>query len=530
MSLETDAAAAMVTPGMVFLVGAGPGDPGLITVRGLEVLRQADVVVFDRLAGRRLLRHARRAEWIDVGKRPENHPVPQSEINHILIENAAAGKIVARLKGGDPFVFGRGGEEALALMEAGIPFEIVPGVTSAIAVPAYAGIPITQRGLVSSFAVITGHRSEAAAELLSKRLPNADTRVFLMGVNSLPEIAATLMGEGAAAGTPAAVIAWGTTPRQRVVIGTLEDIAQKAADVEPPAVTVVGEVVRLRDRLRWFDLPAVRPLHGLQVFNTRPVEGGNHDRLTDSLEAKGAEVFHFPAFQIQPAEDLTDLDDAILSLSAAARVGRPAYDWLLLTSAAAVRIVLDRIVALGCDVRILSGVKIGAVGRATAAALEERGLRADFIPSRFSGVDMVKEIESQPPGFENMRVLLPRSAEGGSEILAALEAAGAQTVNIPIYAPAPGRQIPYDADEIIDPQAALVIFFSPSAVRGFDAAFAAATGVEADTAGLRRIPAACIGHTTAHAAAEAGYKVVVMPEESREETLVEAIIRWRTRS
>lgn len=530
MSRKTDGEAAQVAPGKVFLVGAGPGDPGLITVRGLECLRQADVVVFDRLAGRRLLRYARRAEWIDVGKRPDHHPVPQSEINRILIENAAAGRVVTRLKGGDPLVFGRGGEEALALMEAGIPFEIVPGVTSAIAVPAYAGIPITQRGLVSSFAVITGHRSDSAAEQLPKRLPNADTRVFLMGVNSLPEITAILLSEGAAADTPAAVIAWGTTPRQRVVIGTLEDIAQKAADVEPPAVTVVGEVVRLREQLRWFDLPAVRRLHGLKVLNTRPVEDRNHDRLTDSLEAQGAEVFHFPAFQIQPADDLTGLDHAIRELSTADASGRPAYDWLLLTSAAAVRIVLDRIVALGCDARILSGVKIAAVGRATAAALAERGLRADFIPSRFSGVDLVREIDAQPPGLKHMRVLLPRSAEGGPEILIALEAAGAETADIPIYSPVPDRQIPYDADEIIDPQAALVVFFSPSAVRGFDAAFSAASGAVADANRLRRIPAACIGQTTAHAASAAGYTVAVVPEESLEETLVEAIIRWWTRS
>jgi uroporphyrin-III C-methyltransferase len=241
--------------GKVFLVGAGPGDPGLITVRGVECLRQADVVVHDRLICPALLDNAPRAQRIDVGKQPNHHSVPQAEINALLVQHARDGQMVVRLKGGDPFVFGRGGEEALALLAAGIPFEVVPGVTSAVAVPAYAGIPITQRGVACSVAIITGHRADGAcgeAERWERYAHAADTLVFLMGVQSLPAITAQLAEAGLPASTPVAVIRQGTLPEQQVVVGTLADIAGRAADLRPPAVIVVGEVVRLRDQLAWF--------------------------------------------------------------------------------------------------------------------------------------------------------------------------------------------------------------------------------------------------------------------------------------
>ncbi len=240
--------------GRVSLVGAGPGDPGLITLRGVERLREAEVVVHDRLINEELLQYAPQAERVDVGKLPDHHPIPQAEINAILVEKALAGKNVVRLKGGDPFVFGRGGEEALALAAAGIPFEIVPGVTSAIAVPAYAGIPVTQRGMANSVAFITGHAAGSRPlELDWGALAHGvDTLVFLMGVSSLPTIVSSLSSAGLPAETPVALIERGTLPEQKVVTGTLADILEKAVAVEPPCIIIVGQVVDLHCALAWF--------------------------------------------------------------------------------------------------------------------------------------------------------------------------------------------------------------------------------------------------------------------------------------
>lgn len=240
--------------GVVYLVGAGPGDPGLLTLRGLEYLKKAQVVVHDRLVNRTLLAYAPQARLIDVGKQPDNHPIPQALINEILVQEAHAGHVVVRLKGGDPFVFGRGGEEALALVEAGIPFEIVPGVTSAIAAPAYAGIPVTQRGMAGSVAFITGHAANSKPIDINWQalVQGIDTLVFMMSVQSLPVIVASLLEAGCAKDTPAAVIEQGTLPAQRVVTGTLADIIEKAKPVNPPAIIIVGQVVSLQAALSWF--------------------------------------------------------------------------------------------------------------------------------------------------------------------------------------------------------------------------------------------------------------------------------------
>jgi len=249
--------------GFVYLVGAGPGDPGLLTLRGLECLQKADVVVHDRLANHQLLSHAPQAELIDVGKRPDHHPVPQTRINAILVEKASQGKIVVRLKGGDPFMFGRGGEEAQALVEAGIPFAIVPGVTSAIAVPAYAGIPVTQREVACSVAFITGHcASSKPLDINWQALSQGvDTIVFLMGVHSLPLIVSSLLEAGCPSEKPIALIEQGTLPEQKTVTGSLADILEKAAEVKPPAIIIIGEVVNLHTTLEWFkpdmELPPV---------------------------------------------------------------------------------------------------------------------------------------------------------------------------------------------------------------------------------------------------------------------------------
>jgi len=246
--------------GIVYLVGAGPGDPGLLTVRGLEYLQKADVVVHDRLANPQLLSYAPQAELIDVGKQPDHHPIPQERINAILVEQACQGKVVVRLKGGDPFVFGRGGEEAQALVEARIPFEVVPGVTSAIAVPAYAGIPVTQRETACSVAFITGHCACSKPLDLNwvALAQGVDTLVFLMGVHNLGLIVASLLGAGRPPETPVALIEQGTLPEQKVVVGFLADILEKAAGINPPAIIIVGEVVSLHDTLDWFK-PSFEP-------------------------------------------------------------------------------------------------------------------------------------------------------------------------------------------------------------------------------------------------------------------------------
>jgi uroporphyrinogen III methyltransferase/synthase len=246
----------VVQVGKVYLVGAGPGDPELLTLRAVRYLKSADIVIHDRLVNRCLFAYGPQAEWIDVGKEASHHPVPQAEINQLLIEKARAGMATVRLKGGDPFVFGRGGEEALALVEAGIPFEIVPGVTSAVAVPAYAGIPVTHRGAACSAAIITGHRADCAQEPESdwaRAAQGADTLIFLMGVKNLPRIVEQVLAAGRPPDTPVALIEQGTCPEQKTITGTLADITVKASEIHPPAVIVVGEVVRLRESLRWFD-------------------------------------------------------------------------------------------------------------------------------------------------------------------------------------------------------------------------------------------------------------------------------------
>ncbi len=290
--------------GKVFLVGAGPGDPGLITLKGVRLLQQAEVVIYDFLASPELLRHvSKEAEIIYVGKKGGDHTLPQNEINQLIINKALLGKRVVRLKGGDPFIFGRGGEEAEELAKAGIPFEIVPGVTSAIAVPAYAGIPLTHRRYNTGVAFFTGHEDptkEALAQGSEKQTGRADTLVFLMGVKNLPSIVESLFQEGLDPNTPAALIRWGTTSRQKTITGTLETIIQKAeeAALTPPAIFIVGKVVELRDTLNWFER---RPLFGKTIVVTRTREQASE--LVDRLNDLGAECLEFPTIRIAPPSD-----------------------------------------------------------------------------------------------------------------------------------------------------------------------------------------------------------------------------------
>lgn len=504
--------------GFVSLVGAGPGDPRLITVGAVARLAEADVVVYDRLANPELLHHAHAAaERIYVGKTPDRHTLTQEQINALLVEKARAGKRVVRLKGGDPFVFGRGGEEAAALRDAGIPYDIVPGVTSAVAAPAYAGIPVTHRGVASSFAVITGHEEPSKPETAidwAGVAHGADTLIFLMGVGSLPEIARRLVEHGRAPTTPVAVIEWGTLPRQRVVSGTLASIADdvRAAGIGAPAVTVVGEVARLRERLRWYD---ARPLWGKRILVTRTREQASE--LARALAGLGADVIELPSLEIVETAEPGAVASAIDLLRTSG------YGWVAFTSANAVRIFLRRLREAGFDTRAFSRARIAALGPGTAAALEREGLRADIVAGEYTGDGLADAFSRLV--LRGQRVLLPR-AEGAREALVRrLEAAGAVVDELFLYRAA----IPNapDADALarlreggID----IATFASSSSVRNL------IEMLGGDSAPLRRVRIAVIGPITADAVRAAGLTVDLMPAEHTIPALVTAITeRYGTR-
>ena len=389
----------MRASGAVYLVGAGPGDPGLITARGVELLRRADVVVYDRLVSPALLALAPNAELIYVGKEPDTPGEFQAFINEQLAANAWNGRTVVRLKGGDPFVFGRGGEEAIALAEAGVPFKVVPGVTSAIAVPAYAGVPVTHRDIAAAFTVVTGSEDPAKPD------PQVDWRalasvggtlVVLMGWRSLPAIVRALLSEGRSPDTPAAVTQWGTLPYQRTVSGTLADIVEKgeAAGITSPVVTVIGETAALRPALRWFDRT---PLFGRRVLVTRSrTQAGT---LSTLLTAHGAEAVELPTIAVEPLSDTSTLDAALAELAS--------IDWVIFTSTNGVDAVFGRLAAAGKDARAFSQARVAAIGPATAEALAVRGITADLMPAAYTSRSVAGSFTSLK--IRGARMLLPRA-------------------------------------------------------------------------------------------------------------------------
>lgn len=390
----------MTKQGKVYLIGAGPGDPGLLGLKAKSILEMADAVVYDRLADPRILSHARRdAEMVYVGKASSKHTMRQPDINKLLVKLAQEGKIVARLKGGDPFVFGRGGEEAMELKAAGLPFEFVPGVTSAIAVAEYAGIPVTHRRVAVSFAVITGHEdpTKGASAINWEGLATAvDTLVFLMGVENIEKIAQKLIENGRSADCPAAVIRWGTHPEQRTLITTLGNAAAdvKKYNLLPPAIFLVGEVVRLREQLQWFDN---KPLFGKTVIVTRA--RAQASALTAKLEDLGAKVIEVPAIKIVPPQDFGPLDEAIENLSD--------YKWLVVTSANGVDYFFERLFRAGKDARALAPVRLAAIGSATAAQLGHYGLKADVVPSAYIAEELAEALSDKvTPGD---KILLARA-------------------------------------------------------------------------------------------------------------------------
>jgi uroporphyrinogen III methyltransferase/synthase len=500
--------------GFVSLVGAGPGDPGLITVAGAEALARADVVVYDRLVNERLLDLApATAERIFAGKQPDQHTMSQDEINALLIDRARSGKRVVRLKGGDPFVFGRGGEEAQALVAAGVPFEVIPGVTSAVAAPAYAGIPVTHRGVASSVAFVTGHEDPAkdAPDVDWPALAKAvDTLVLMMGVGQLPQIVERLVAAGRAPDTPAAVIEWGTLPRQRVVEGTLADIVVKVDDagIGPPAVAVIGEVVRLRESLRWFD---VRPLSGLRVLVTRTRRQASE--LSRALAAAGAEPVELPAIEITPRYDAARLDAAERSLEAGE------YMWTVFTSANAVEIFFDALAAKGLDARAVRA-RVAAIGPGTAEALRARGLLADATPARDAYtaeglLDALRDVDLQ-----DKPVLVPR-AEGARDVLIeGLTQRGASVDEVTLYVASPPRDGPAEGlRRLRAGEIDVATFASSSTVRNLAAL------LDGDVEPLRRCRIACIGPVTAATAGELlGRPPDIVAEEHTIPGLVQALV------
>lgn len=518
--------------GLVYLVGGGPGDPGLITLRAVECLQQAQVVVHDRLVNTSFLAYAPQAEWIDVGKRPDHHPIPQEEINAILVREAQLGKIVVRLKGGDPFVFGRGGEEAMALLEAGIPFDVVPGVTSAIAGPAYAGIPVTHRNVACSAVFITGHRADCGEDPTDgwrRAAQGADTLVFLMGVSNLPSIVRSAMEAGRPASTPVAVIERASLPTQRTVVATLADIVERAQEVRPPALIVIGEVAALRDQLRWFDLPDRRPLAGRRILNTRPLVflhgcrddvhqpkaftavTGSRDAFSRAVRSLGGEAVSLPVKRLLPLEDPRPLDAAIANLARSAGE----YDWVIFTSANAVDFFWQRLCALGYDARVFGGYRLAAVGPATASALQPYGLRADFVPTHFTGEALAAELEFQP----GQRALLPRSEIAPQGWEQVLEARGLRVEAVPAYRVLPAAPEESALEALLAGKLDAAAFFSPSALQGL-----AEMLLEKRLADLLSpLVVACIGPSTARAARTLGVRVDLAPEEHTAENMAAAL-------
>lgn len=477
--------------GKVWLVGAGPGDAGLFTLKGKKILEEADVVVYDALVGQAVLSMIpESAEAVFAGKRAGSHYLKQEDTNRILLEEARKGKKVVRLKGGDPFVFGRGGEELELLSQNGIPFEIVPGVTSAFAVPAYNGIPVTHRDFCSSVHIITGHkRSGEKYDINFKALAETKgTLIFLMGAAALADICGGLLDAGMDEATCAALLEQGTGAGQGRISGTLKTLPElcRQREVKTPAIIVVGDVCSLADDFAWYEK---LPLFGVKIALTRPKE--LISQFAEMLRKEGAEVLELPSIAVKPREDMSELCAAI------AELGRGGYDWIVFTSPSGVRIFMDELFKDG-DIRMLSGVKIAAIGKGSEKELKKYGLRADFIPSVYDGETLGRELCGKLE--RGARVLIPRAAAGNRELVEELEKKEAVSVaDIATY------DTIYESSRLIDEKAEfetgsvdLAVFTSASTVRGFTESL---KGTD-----FTKVNAVCIGKQTEAEAAGYGMK------------------------
>lgn len=500
--------------GIVYLVGAGPGDWRLLTLRGREVLEKADTVVSDHLADERLLDFVPpEAERIYVGKTAGHHTLKQEEINALLVQKAQEGKTVVRLKGGDPFVFGRGSEEGIALQAAGIPFEVVPGISSSIAVPAYAGIPVTDRGLASSFAVVTGHEDPAkqTSSIHWDKLATAvDTLVFVMGVHNLPYITSQLMRYGRSGNTPAALIRWGTRSDQTTLTTTLEQAADDAAaaGIKPPAIFIVGDVVTRRATLRWFER---RPLTGLTIGITRtPAQAAP---LMARLEELGARCLSIPTICITPPSDAyAVLDQAIDKIAA--------FSWIVFTSANGVDHFFSRLHAAKKDSRALGSAKIACIGPATAKALAAYGITADIVPDTYRAEALADSL--CPQLTPRTSILLVRAEKARAVLPERLKAAGAAVTIAPAYETRPAQENSQRLTELLEAQElSLLTVTSSSTVTAALTLLGAKRSLLADTA------LACIGPITAATCQAQGLTPALTADAYTIDGLVEKIIDWR---
>ena len=503
----------MASNGMVYLVGAGPGDAGLLTLRGAELLARAEVVVYDALVNPELLRLApKTAEVIYGGKRAKEHTIPQKDLNQLLIAKAREGKTVVRLKGGDPYVFGRGGEEAEELADAKVPFEVVPGVSSFVAVPNYAGVPLTHRGFCSRLTLITGHE-DPSKEPSSIDWPQVaqtpGTKVIMMGTDRIGEIAKTLIGHGMEPATPIAMIRWGTTGQQQSIDGTLENIGAVAqqSGIAPPTVAVIGEVVKLRPKLNWFER---RPLFGQRVVVTRSRD--QSAQLSHRLSDLGADVLEVPTIKIEPPTRREDLVEALLELNS--------YDWLVFTSPNGVTTFFEYFFRQFHDMRDIGGCRIAAVGPATARKLKELHLQVDLMPDE-ALASSIAEAFSEYESIENLKICLLRAEVANRELPAALETLGAIVDDIAVYRTVPETEDPGGAAaKLLERGADWVTFTSGSTVEQFHSRFNLPEVVKK----FPQLKLASIGPETSKALASLGLKPALEAKTHTADGLVEALL------
>ena len=497
--------------GKVWLVGAGPGDIGLFTLKGMEVLQQADVVVYDSLVGQGVLAKVpSEARLINVGKRADNHTMPQEQINQVLLEEALKGNQVVRLKGGDPFLFGRGGEELELLTVNNIPYEIVPGVTSSIAVPAYNGIPVTHRDFCSSVHIITGHR-RAGKEYdidFNALVRTKGTLVFLMGIAALSDICMGLLNAGIDPAMPAAVLQKGTTADQKCVVATVATLKEEVdrQGIETPAIIVVGKVCRLADEFGWYEQ---LPLAGWKVLVTRPKERSS--RTADELRRKGAEVLELPSIRTVALENQSELQNAFEQIDT--------YQWIVFTSPTGAEIFFSEMKKAHRDIRSLAGARIAAIGQGTAKILEDRGILVDLIPEVYDGDSLGAALaEHLKPGE---KILLPRARKGNQNLVKILEDHEGLVTDIPTYDTVyESSSLIHVDQEIQNNSIDCVVFTSASTVKGF-----------VETTGLSdysHVTAACIGKQT-KAAADAYKMQTYMAEKATIDSLIDLVVKIKNR-
>ncbi|WP_029896390.1 uroporphyrinogen-III C-methyltransferase [Desulfohalovibrio reitneri] len=498
----------------VYLVGAGPGDPGLITVRARDLIERADVLVYDYLANKEFLAWAPDGcEKIYVGKKGGDHTLSQEGINELLVDKALEeeGRVIVRLKGGDPYVFGRGAEEAEELVESGVAFEVVPGVTSAVAGPTYAGIPITHRSFASSVTFVTGHEDptkDESAHNWKALATSGSTLVFFMGVKNLPNIAASLMEHGMDPQTPAALVHWGTTCRQRSFVSSLDSIAEEAVALgyKAPSLIVVGEVCALKDELDWFEM---KPLLGATVAVTRAREQASG--LVEKLRELGACTLEFPTIAIQPLEDTSQAEAEI------ARVFE--YQWLVFTSVNGVKQFFNVLDKMDLDARVLAQAKVAAIGPATAQALRCRGVRPDFVPEKYVAEHVVEGMKKL--GVKGRRILIPRARVAREVLPEQLSEAGAEVTILPMYDTVLSGN---DPEEMTGPlergEVDYITFTSSSTVENFF------TLVDPELLKKHRdgVRLAAIGPVTAETLASFGFTADLQPEDYTIPGLVDALL------